>query len=97
MTEQPTDLVRVLASGGDRAMGVAEAISLLVKNGAALGELEEYQVADPDAPDGTRTCKRMPLLWLERLGRAATRGAFERMPVKKIVDRILAPLPDGES
>ena len=95
------DLVRTLAAGGDRAHGLAEAICLLIKDGAELGALETHEIADaghPDAVDGVRTVKRVPRIWLTRLERAIELGAFERLPVRKIVDRILAPpLPGAES
>lgn len=96
MSEPPVDLVHMLAAGGDRALGIADAISLLVKDGAELGALEVYQVADAEAHGGRRECRRVPQIWLERLGRAAERGAFERMTIKQIVDRILLPpLPEA--
>ena len=70
------------------ARKLSEAICMLVKDGAELGALVEREVTDRGA---LRTSKTLPDEWFTRLANAVDRGAFERMPVKKIVERILLP------
>lgn len=67
---------------------LSEAICMLVTDGAELGALVERQVTDQGTVRMSRT---LPDEWFERLANAVDRGAFERMPVKKIVERILLP------
>lgn len=83
-------LLRVLgdADDGKTALKVADAICRLVVDGAALGELVERKVTDQGAP---RASLSLPEGWFTRLANAVDRGAFDRMPVEKIVERILLP------
>lgn len=91
MSGSKIDLLFVLSRGGQRADDVAAVICRLVTDGAQLGALEPYEIVDPDAPDGVRTVRGIPRVWLDRLGRAVEVGAFDRLTVEAIVERILAP------
>jgi hypothetical protein len=97
MSAQQPDLVRILAAGGKRADDVASVLCLLVLDGAQLGALEPRALLGADGkpellPDGSpRTFKAIPVEWLDRLARAVEVGAFERLGVLEIVERILAP------
>jgi hypothetical protein len=97
MSEVGRNLLPFLACDGKRADGLAQAICKLVKNGSELGALEEREIFDADGVL-LRTIKLIPKIWLERLHRAVEVGAFERLSVNEIVDRILAPpLPDANT
>jgi hypothetical protein len=71
-----------------RSVAIATAICGLVVEGKKLGELESYEaVAFGERVVG----QRMPREWLMRLEAAIKVGAFERLEVKDIVERILIP------
>lgn len=91
MSAPQIDLLHILSRGGERADALACVICRLVTDGAQLGALEPYEIVDPNEPAGVRTVRGIPRIWLERLGRAVEVGAFERLTVDVIVDRILAP------
>lgn len=84
-------LGQLLSAGGARADGLASAICALVVEGGRLGELEERPMVGVDGH--VRLVKVPPAIWFERLVKAAERGAFAKMPVRTIVERILTP-PD---
>ncbi len=90
MSEDHQYLLRVLGDADDlkTANKVAEAIARLVVDGAELGALVEREVTDQGA---VRVSRTLPDEWFTRLSNAVDRGAFDRMPVKKIVERILLP------
>lgn len=79
-------VLTILAGGDARATRMADAIVLLVREGAELGELDRATVRDEA---GAREMKLFPPRWFDRLALAAERGAFERMSVAAIVGRIL--------
>ena len=87
-------VLQTLAAGGDRADGLASAICRLVIEGAELGALEDREILQADG--STRTVRIIPRQWLERLQRAVNVGAFERLSLDQIVERILLP-PQPES
>lgn len=83
-------------------VAVADVICGLVTEGAILGELREVAICGADGlpalgDDGEpRTCRTIPLEWLQRLARAIEVGAFDRLTSQQIVARILLPpLPDS--
>lgn len=82
-------LSRIDRLPADRAVQLDQAICLLIKRGAEFGELEQREILD--AAGARRMINVPPLIWFERLDRALQVGAFDRMPVKEIVDRILLP------
>jgi hypothetical protein len=88
-----TDVVlRAIAAGGRPGSKVATIICDLVVKGGELGELDEYEVPDPDnrdpkAPPIKR--KRIPRQWLDRLSRAIETGAIERLSSERIVEILL--------
>jgi len=87
------DLVlRTIGAGGRPGSKVATIICDLVVKGGELGELEEYEIPDPEnrdpkAPPIKRT--RMPRQWLDRLARAIETGAIERLSTARIVEILL--------
>lgn len=88
-------LMGTMAGDDPRANDVATAICDLVVEGGKLGELDVQTLIGPDGQ--TREFKVLPLQWLDRLCRAVEVGAFDRLTVKEIVERILVPLPASES
>ena len=95
MSEDHEYLLRVLGDADDAktAVKVADAICRLVVDGADLGELVEREVTDQGVP---RVSLTLPDGWFTRLANAVDRGAVERLPVRKIVERILLPLAAAE-
>jgi hypothetical protein len=94
MSAAVDQLSRMLAAGGELADGLASAVAQLVVKGSKLGELEDHAAVGIDG--NWRPIKRPPPIWFERLVLAAKRGAFARLPVDRIVDRILLPPPGGD-
>jgi hypothetical protein len=90
MSEVGRNLLPFLAESGKRADDLAQAICRLVWDGSELGALEEKEIVGADG-EPVRTVKLIPKIWLERLHRAVEVGAFERLSVDQIVERILAP------
>jgi hypothetical protein len=88
-------LVNLGALNADRAVQLDAALCGLVVWGSRLGELETREVMGVDGKP--RTIKVPPRIWLERLDRALAVGAFDRLPVDKIVERILIPPDPGKS
>jgi hypothetical protein len=86
-----SSVLKTLSAGGTRATGLADAITALVKNGSDLGALEDVLLRLPDGT--TKTIRIFPRIWLERLQRAVNLGAFEKLTVDQIVDRVLLPPP----
>lgn len=91
MSPSLSRVLGAMAAKGQRALDVASATCLLVTKGAELGELETITAADPGGD--LREIRVMPIAWLDRLDRAIEVGAFERLEVPEIVDRILGPPP----
>jgi hypothetical protein len=89
-----TELHAAISGDGPRSHDLATAICRLIIEGAARGALEDRELVAPDG--STRTVKIIPLQWLERLQRAVNVGAFERLTVDQIVQRILLPI-DGKT
>ena len=91
--DQVNDLVlRTIAAGGRPGSKVATIICDLIVEGGELGELEEYEMPDPENRDPAAPpvkCKRMPRQWLNRLSRAIETGALERLSTKRIVEILL--------
>ena len=90
------DLLTLMAGKGKLAEDCATAICNLVMQGAELGALDEIELI---GPDGTvRIVRIFPKAWLERLQKAVNVGAFEKLTVDQIVERILIPPADeGEN
>jgi hypothetical protein len=89
-----TELHTAIAGDGPRSHDLATAICRLIIEGAELGALEDRELVLADG--STRTVKIIPLQWLERLQRAVNVGAFERLTVAQIVERILLPTTEDE-
>ncbi len=88
-------VLKTLSAGGQRADGLASAICALVKQGAELGALEDVEL---QRLEGTsKTIRVFPRVWLERLARAVNVGAFERLTVDQIVERVLLPPPSSDA
>lgn len=85
----------MLVHAKSRSDKLAEALCLLVIEGAKLGELERREVIGVDGE--RREIKLPPGIWFDRLAAAAEAGAFERLEVKQIVERILVPRDDAQS
>jgi hypothetical protein len=84
----PSALMPVLAEYSERAEKLSTIMCRLVTDGAALGELEEVtRFAFGEA----RVVRTIPQQWLQRLAVAVERGALERMPVDRIVERLMSP------
>lgn len=77
----------MLVYAKSRSDKIAEALCLLVIKGKELGALEAREVIGIDG--ARREIRVPPAIWFERLAAAADVGAFERLEVKAIVDRIL--------
>jgi uncharacterized protein involved in type VI secretion and phage assembly len=89
----PHELLNTMSARGKRALDLASVICRLVTEGAELGALEDLELQLADG--STKTIRIIPRQWLERLQRAVNVGAFERLTVEQIVERILLPpLPD---
>jgi hypothetical protein len=88
------DLVSIIASSTAARAGAIDAVLCrLIKRGAELGELDRDAAIGPDGE--WREIKLPPRVWLDRICRAVEVGAFDRLDVDEIVDRILLPLPGG--
>lgn len=74
----------------DRAQQLDLALCKLITKGAELGELERRQVIGADG--ALREIRVPPAIWFERLELAITRGAFDRLTIDAIVERILLPV-----
>lgn len=83
-----------MSADGQRSLDLATAICRLIIEGAELGALEDRELVAPDG--STRMIRIIPKAWLERLQRAVNVGAFERLTVAEIVERILLPPPPSE-
>lgn len=82
------DLVALIAKANfEQAVAIDRALCRLVLKGRELGELEPRLVVGRDGQP--REIRLPPRAWLERLARAIEVGAFERLEVEVIVDRIL--------
>jgi hypothetical protein len=85
----PSALLPVLAQRNKNSTKLATIICRLVTDGAELGELEEVtRFAFGEA----RVVRTIPQQWLQRLAVAVERGALERMPVDRIVARLMSPV-----
>lgn len=84
-----TDFVSIVGKGDALSRQVSDALMLLIRDGAELGELDQREVADPYSRE-RRTVKCVPPAWLRRLAKAAEVGAFERHSQRDIVHRILS-------
>jgi hypothetical protein len=89
-------ILRAIGAGGQVAEKLADIICRLVVHGAELGELEEYEIPDPDQPKpapgekpATKTCRTIPRGWLDRLTTAIERGAIDRISTERIVEILL--------
>lgn len=92
MSPVALDLLPLLARRKSRhAVDLASVICKLVVDGGKLGELDEVIVIGADGE--RRPIKRPPKIWFERLARAVAVGAFDRLTVEQIVERILSPPP----
>lgn len=93
MSDDPFSVMDTLSAGHPIADDVASVICGLIVQGHALGEMVDREYRDHF---GTiRTEKVPPKLWFDRLERAINVGAFNRLTVIEIVDRILLPpLPE---
>jgi hypothetical protein len=85
-------ILRAIGASGRPGSKVATIICDLVVKGGELGELEEYEISDPEnrdpnAPPIKR--KRLPRQWLDRLARAIETGAIERLSSERIVEILL--------
>jgi len=85
----------MLVYAKSRSDKLAEALCLLVIEGGKLGELERREVIGVDGE--RRDIRLPPAIWFERLAAAAETGAFERLEVKQIVERILLPPDQAQS
>lgn len=88
-----SDLVNMIAnSTTERAVQIDAALcKLIIKGGRELGALEPAAAVGIDG--NYREIKLPPQLWLDRLARAVQVGAFDRMTVTDIVDRIIMDPP----
>lgn len=87
-----SDFIALLTrSTAERVVKIDAVLCLLIKQGAELGELETVTVLRHEG--GRREIKLPPRIWFDRIVRAAAVGAFDRLSVKEIADRILAPAP----
>jgi hypothetical protein len=91
-----SSILRAIGAGGQVAEKLADIICRLVVHGAELGELEEYEIPDPDKPKPapgeeptTKTCRTIPRQWLDRLAKAIETGAIERLSSERIVEILL--------
>lgn len=91
MTTQLDKFWTMLVYASSRSDKIAAALCQLVVEGGELGELELRQVIGVDGEK--REIRVPPAIWFERLAAAAEAGAFERLEIKQIVDRILTPPP----
>lgn len=81
-------LLQMIARDDERSLAISRVVCRLVKDGRELGEVRSEIVV----VDGVeRPVLIMPEQWVERLVLAADRGAFERMPEERIVERLLSP------
>lgn len=81
-------LLQMIARDDERGLAIARVVCRLVKDGHELGEVR----SDVVVVDGVeRKVTIMPEHWVDRLLLAAERGAFERMPEDRIVERLLSP------
>lgn len=79
-----------LARRGHQADLLADAVVMLARAAFDRENPHEMEKVIVTGADGVkREVKRFPLVWSQRLARAAQQGAFKRMEVKAIVDRIL--------
>jgi hypothetical protein len=85
----------MLVYARSRSDKIAEALCSLVVEGGKLGELEPRQVIGVDGKP--REIRVPPAIWFERLAAAAEAGAFERLEVNQIVERILIPPAGSEA
>jgi hypothetical protein len=81
-------LLQMIARADERSLAISRVVCRLVKDGRELGEVRsEFVVVDGIE----RPVLVMPEQWVDRLVLAAERGAFERMPEDRIVERLLSP------
>jgi hypothetical protein len=81
-------LLQMIARADERSLAISRVVCRLVKDGRELGEVRSELVV----VDGVeRPVLVMPDQWVDRLVLAAERGAFERMPEDRIVERLLSP------
>lgn len=94
-------LLPQLGRRGRQADCLADAVVLLTRAAFDRENPRELDVVTVTGIDGAaREVRRFPLAWSQRLLRAAEAGAFARMEVRAIVDRILSTpepaAPQGE-
>jgi hypothetical protein len=82
-------LLHELALGDKTSTKLASVITGLITEGAILGALDPIEVRQLDGSLKPRSA--FPREWLERIQRALDVGAFERLTVKQIVEKILMP------
>ena len=85
-------ILQALADDGETAIKLASIITLLVRRGGELGELETYPHPEPDG--APRDCRRLPREWLERLSVAVERGAIATMEPERVVEILLQGRPE---
>lgn len=86
-------VLQLMSAKGRRAVAVADVVCRLAREGAELGGLVEIPAIGGDGQ--RRMIRVLPEQWLERVVRAVDAGAFERMDVVAIADRIIGtPLPE---
>lgn len=83
-----TDFVTIVGKGDTLSRQVSDALMLLIREGAELGELEQREIADLHSGE-RRAVKCVPDAWLRRLAKAAEVGAFARHAPEDIAHRIL--------
>ncbi len=85
-----SDFLAVLArSTAARAVQIDYVLSKLIVTGAELGALEPSAAIGIDGD--WREIKLPPRIWLDRICKAVEVGAFDRLPLDDIVERILLP------
>lgn len=90
----PDLLATIGKASAQRANELDKVICDLIVQGAELGALEDRELRLADG--STRTIRIIPRIWLERLQRAVNVGAFDRLTIDEIVQRILLPpLPES--
>jgi hypothetical protein len=85
-------VLRTIGAGGRRGTKIATIICALVVQGAELGELEEYEIPDPDNPDpdaALKKCRGFRREWLDRLRKAIETDAVDYLSSDRIVEILL--------
>lgn len=84
----PHPILMHLGKPGQRANDIARALCEMIKPDREVGSrMDRVDVMGIDGK--SHSILMPPRVWLDRLARAAERGAFERYSVNEITDRIL--------